>query len=260
MTEKKSKAVKAKPKKTVPVKSDLDKSRKKIQDQTKKPEKLNTKAERPKKRTPAPQKKQEIKQEEKKVIKETAAEKMISSKIVERKTKSSRINKILASRAKELSEQVIDERVISETIEVVEFVLAYEQYGIESSYIREVFSMKEYTQIPGTPGFVLGVVNVRGQILSVVDVKKFFGLPTGGLSDLNRVVICSYNDMEVGVLADIIKGVRIVKLEDIQSSLPTINDARAEYIKGVTEEGLVILDIEKLFSQSKLIVNDEVEA
>ena len=186
------------------------------------------------------------------------------SKISERIMNSSKLNKknlkILKNRAKELSEITVEQEMSEDFIELVEFVLAYEQYGIASSFIREVFSMKEFTPIPSTPNFVLGVINVRGQIISVIDIKKFFGLPTGGISDLNRVVICHTEDMEVGILADSIKGVRIVPVDIIQASMPTLNDARAEYIKGVTEEGLVVLDIKKLLSSNKLVVYDEIEA
>lgn len=268
---KKSKPVKGKSGKTGSVKPAAKKSEKKVdtkktagkKPEAKKPEKAksrNVVKKIPKSPENKPKKAASIKQEVKSISEKPFEPDMSSVQKPKTGAAHSRIQKILASRAKELSELSAEDQISSDTIEVVEFVLAYEQYGIESGYIREVFSMKEYTQIPGTPPFVLGVVNVRGQILSVVDIKKFFGLPTGGLSDLNRVVICSYEDMEVGILADIIKGVRIIRIDDIQNSLPTINDARAEYIKGVTDEGLVILDIEKLLSQSRLIVNDEVEA
>jgi len=119
--------------------------------------------------------------------------------------------------------------------------------------------MKEFTPIPGTPNFVMGIINIRGQIISIIDIKKFFGLPEKGLTDLNRVIIADYNDMEVGILADIILGVRNIAINEIQPSLPTLTEIRSKYLKGITRDGVVILDIVKLLSDPKLIISSEVE-
>jgi len=170
-----------------------------------------------------------------------------------------RTKKILESRARELAEIPVYDVFHAESTEVVEFVLSYEHYGIESLYVQEVTSMKEFTPIPGTPPFVMGIINVRGHIVSIIDIRKYFSLPSSGLSDLNRVIIVEHGPMEMGILADSIAGVRMLTKEQIHHSLPTLNDARAEYIKGVTAEGLILLDMDKLLSDSKLIVYEEVE-
>jgi len=92
---------------------------------------------------------------------------------------------ILKKRAQVLARAPKREDEAGECLEVVEFLLAYEQYGIESSYIREVYPLKDLTPLPCTPPFVLGIINVRGQILSVIDLKKIFDLPQKGLTELN---------------------------------------------------------------------------
>jgi purine-binding chemotaxis protein CheW len=168
--------------------------------------------------------------------------------------------KILKNRAKELSEELKDETIFENEIEVVEFVLAWEKYGIESSFVREVYPMKEFTPVPHTPNFVMGIVNVRGQIISIIDIKKFFELPEKGLTDLNRVIIVEYNGIEVGILADLIAGVKNIPIDKIQPSLPTLTEIRSRYLKGITQEKVVILDIVKLLSDPKLIVQNEIEA
>src|SRR5687767_5098134 len=73
-------------------------------------------------------------------------------------------------------------------IEIVEFMLAHEKYGIEAVFVREVFPLKDYTAIPGTPAFVLGVINVRSQIVSVIDIREILSLPQSGITDLNKVI------------------------------------------------------------------------
>src|SRR5262245_16822662 len=95
---------------------------------------------------------------------------------------------ILKARAKILAQE--PEHVIETeaALEVVEFRLAQERYGIESSCIREVYPLKEITPVPCTPSFVVGIINLRGQILSVIDLKKFFKLPDQAVTSYKVIV------------------------------------------------------------------------
>ncbi len=174
--------------------------------------------------------------------------------------------KILKARAKTLAKESVKRGVVEESIKVLEFQLAHEKYAVESVYIREVLPLKELTPLSCTPPFVLGIINVRGQILSVLDIKKFFDLPEKGLTQLNKVIILrsekpalsKAEGMEFGILADEIVGVQSILTGDLQPSLPTLTGIREEYLKGVTKEGLVLLDSDKLLSDKNIIVNEEV--
>ncbi len=166
---------------------------------------------------------------------------------------------ILKVRAEALARESETEKSSQGYLEVVEFLLAYERYGVESSYVREVYPLKEFTPLPCTPPFVLGVMNVRGQVLSVIDLKRLFDLPEKGLSDLNKVIIVHDDKMEFGILADAILGVRFVPLEEIHPPLPTLTGIREMYLKGVTRDRVVILDGGKLTSDKGIIVHEEVE-
>lgn len=170
------------------------------------------------------------------------------------------ISRILKERAKLLAREPKKEEVNAEAIEILEFLLAYERYGIETSFVREVYPLKELTPLPYTPPFVLGITNVRGQIVSIIDVKKFFDLPERGLTDLNKAIILHNDEMEFGILADVINGVRWIAKKEIQPSLPTLTGIRQDYLKGVTAERLVILDAERLLSDNKMVVHEEVGA
>ncbi|MBI3068026.1 MAG: purine-binding chemotaxis protein CheW [Betaproteobacteria bacterium] len=164
--------------------------------------------------------------------------------------------KILKARTEALAREPERGEAAGESIEILEFRLAYESYGIESSFVREVCPLKDFTPVPCTPPFVLGIVNVRGQVLSVVDLKKFFELPEKGLSDLNKVIIVHSPDTEFGILADAVTGVRTVSAVEIQPSLPTLTGIRQEYLKGVTGERLVILDGAKLLADDKMRIHE----
>jgi purine-binding chemotaxis protein CheW len=165
--------------------------------------------------------------------------------------------KILHARARLLAkERKSDEKSPESQLEVVEFLLASEHYCIESKYIREIHALSEFTPLPGTPAFVLGLANIRGQILSIIDIKKLFDLPEKGLTDLNKVIIVRTNQMELGILADVVLGVRNLALDQFQNSLPTLTGIRAEYLKGITKDPMVVLDVEAILSDEKIIVNE----
>ena len=166
--------------------------------------------------------------------------------------------KILRERALTIAQVREEEPAASEIIEIVEFQLSSERYGVESSYVREVYSLKELTPLPCTPSFLLGVVNVHGQIISVIDIRKFFDLPAEGLTDINNIIIVGKEKMELAILTDAITGMRSMSLQDIQPSLPTLTGIRAEYLKGVTNERLVILDVLKILSDKTITVHEEI--
>jgi purine-binding chemotaxis protein CheW len=167
--------------------------------------------------------------------------------------------KLLRARAQALAREPAREETARGTLAIVEFLLAYETYAIESSYVREVYPLKTFTPLPCTPPFVRGIINIRGQILSIVDLKNFFDLPEKGLTDLNKVIVVHHANMAFGILADALLGVRSIPLGHVQPSLPTLTGIRAAYLKGVTGERLVILDAAKLLADKGLIVLEEVE-
>lgn len=166
------------------------------------------------------------------------------------------IRKILKNRARVFAREPVDSDENVESIDVLEFRLASESYAIELSFIQEVYPLKALTAVPGVPPFILGIVNVRGKIYSVMDIKKFFELPEKGLSDLNKVIIVQHDGIEFGILADLITGVRTVSLKDIQPPLSTLTGIRQEYLKGITSGQLIMLDAEKILTDKTLIVNE----
>ena len=167
---------------------------------------------------------------------------------------------ILRTRARSLAAGgKAEARSPQQILEVVEFVLGPEHYGIESCHIREIHPLNEFTPLPCTPSFVLGLVNVRGQILSIINIKRLFDLPEKGLTDLNKLIIVHANHLELGILADAIVGVRGIALEELHPALPTLTGVREDYLKGITKDPLVVLDIARILSDEKILVKDEVD-
>ena len=166
---------------------------------------------------------------------------------------------VLKSRARALARQPAPRVAAESMLEVVEFGLAHERYALPTDAVSEVHPLDQLTSVPCTPAFVRGLVNVRGRIFPVIDLKKFFDLPEQGITDLHRILLVQTDEMEFGLLADTIAGVRKIALATIQPSLPTLTGIRAEYLKGVTADRLVILDPAAILADPRIIVHEEVD-
>ncbi len=163
---------------------------------------------------------------------------------------------IFRARAAKFSKPVNPEDNASEIIELVVFTLAYETYAVQSSFVSEVYPLIEIVPVPRTPAFILGIINVRGRIISIVDLKHFFELPSKGITEFNKVIILHYKDKEFGILADTVLGIQTTEVNRIQHSLALLTGVRAQYLMGVTNDPIVILDGEKLLSDPKMIISD----
>jgi len=168
--------------------------------------------------------------------------------------------KILRARAKALALEPKIKDTAGTNLKIVGFLINGEKYAVESAYVSEVCPLKDLTPLPCTPPFVLGIINIRGQILSVVDIKKFLGLPGKGSTVLNKAIIVYTDEIEFAIPADVITGVRSIPQDEIQPLLPTLNNIRAEYLKGMTREQSIVLDIARILSDKRIVVNEEVEA
>ncbi len=166
--------------------------------------------------------------------------------------------RIFRKRAELLARETDQHEREEEQIDVVEFILSGEQYAIESAYVNAAHSMKDLTQLPCTPPFVLGVVNMRGKILSVIDLRVFFELPRRALSDLNMLIVLQNDTMKFAILADVIVGSRRIPRTSLLATLPTLTGIRAEYLLGITPERLVVLDGGKVLCDSRMVVHEEV--
>jgi purine-binding chemotaxis protein CheW len=161
----------------------------------------------------------------------------------------------LRQRARELARVPL--HATARLIELLEFRLADERYAVATRFVQEVHPFDKLTPLPGTPEFVLGVVNARGRILPVFDLKKLFDLPEQGLADMHQIVFVRVADVEIGILADLVVGVMRLDVAHLQPSLPTLTGIRAQYLEGVTAERLVVLDLPQILGDPKIIVATE---
>jgi purine-binding chemotaxis protein CheW len=137
--------------------------------------------------------------------------------------------------------------------QLVVFDLNKEAYGVDISAVREIIRMQEITRVPRAPQFVEGVINLRGKVIPVVDLRTRFGMPRGERKSENRTVVMDMAGEEVGMVVDAVTEVSRVSASSIEppSSVITTNDSA--YLTGIvkTKEKLIILlDIAKVIALS----------
>jgi purine-binding chemotaxis protein CheW len=165
---------------------------------------------------------------------------------------------LLRARARDLARPVAGEPRGEDEREVVQFAVARQRLAVETAHVREVCRFQDLTPVPCTPPFVCGIVNVRGQILTVLDLRRLLDLPDPGLIDRQHVVIVHADGVELGLLADGTPRVCRVRTADIQPPPPTLAGAGSVYLRGVTADGLALLDVVRLLADPNIAVHQEV--
>ena len=165
-------------------------------------------------------------------------------------------HQILKERARILAQKTDVEK--ADELEVLIFTLSDENYAFETFEVKEVVKVYEITPLPSTPDFLKGIVNVRGEILSVIDIRLFFNLENAFLNKSFDVIIIQCGNKVLGILADKINGVSNIPKINMQSSLPTLNVERHKYLKGISNKRVVILDAKNILNDKNLIIDNEI--
>ncbi len=166
---------------------------------------------------------------------------------------------ILRARAEQLARRT-DATTSGATFSAVLFRLGKETYGVELSFVQDVHHLKEITPLPGTPAFVLGIVNVRGQIYSVLNLKSLLDLPLGTAAEAQHIIMLSTPEMSFGIAVDAIAGVRSIPLNALLPPPPALTGLQADYVKGVTTDTIILLDAAVILSDPRLIVQETVSS
>lgn len=140
-----------------------------------------------------------------------------------------------------------------DALTVLAFALGKEQFGIEIRHVRMVRVLPKVTPVPGVPRFYPGVVNLRGQIITVFDLSKFFGGSGADAAPAREVVIIQVNNLQLGLLTTHVHGVQTLQRQAIQAV------DYIQYAHGVTSQRLVVLDMEALCEDERLIVGGQEE-
>ena len=139
-------------------------------------------------------------------------------------------------------------------IQLVTFRLKDETYGINVMQVQEVLRVSEIAPVPGAPAYVLGIINLRGNVVTVIDTRIRFGLNSTEPDDTSRIVIIESDQQVVGILVDSVAEVIELQQSDIDSAPSIGSEDSARYIQGVAsrdEDLLIVVDLNKLLSDQE---------
>jgi purine-binding chemotaxis protein CheW len=162
--------------------------------------------------------------------------------------------KILQARAGRLAAAPIADVPAQETIAVLPFRLGREKYGIETRFAREVIRLTSFTAIPGAPDFLVGVANLRGEILPVFDLMRFFGFASSGLMDRSRVIVVGAAASEFGIIADTVQEVTDLARDAFVADSAIAPERGRDCIRGVTPDATIVLDGAALIAEPRLFI------
>lgn len=161
---------------------------------------------------------------------------------------------ILIRRAQEIAKPYSNENGKHENIIVLVFLLSGEKYAVEMKYVREVTILRSLTTLPGTPDYILGIISIRGKILSVTDLRVFLNLYRHGISDYNKIIVLEWDKMEIAILADQVEGMQIMDLNNLSETPPTIHGIGKEYLFGVFPGTIIFINAKTVLGDPRLIV------
>ena len=168
------------------------------------------------------------------------------------------VARILRARAQALARPSEAIETTSEVMDVLVFTVAEERYGIETVHILEVIPLQGLTLLPGAPPVFLGVVNSRGRILPVVDLRRLFGLAGQGVGEGSRAVVMDVAEVAFGIYADAVASIVRVGSAHLAPPPATLGAGRQRLIRGITGDMVAVVDVEAMARDPRIVVNEEV--
>ena len=164
--------------------------------------------------------------------------------------------KVLKERARHLALPL--NKTVGEQLYVLQFISQNRVYALEGAFINEVAPLGQMTPLPGVPSFVLGVVNLHGRIVALLDLQSILGVAEPEASSANNIIVLQGVASEFGFLADVIIGFVSIPIADLQIPLPPSASSGVSYVESMTIDGVTLLGAEKLLLDISLIVKEYV--
>ena len=147
-------------------------------------------------------------------------------------------------------QQALDDPIL----QWVTFRLDNETYGINVMQVQEVLRYSEIAPVPGAPSYVMGIINLRGNVVTVIDTRQRFGLQPDEITDQSRIVIIEAEGLVVGIFVDAVSEVVYLRQSEIEAPPSVGNDEGGQFIQGVchkNDELLILVELNKFLSDSE---------
>ncbi len=149
----------------------------------------------------------------------------------------------------------MSEANLSNELKVIVFQLKDEEYGVEVDKVRSIERMQHITRVPRTTEFVKGVINLRGVVTPIIDLRNRFGIEEIGTTESTRIIIVAVGTMEVGLIVDAANDVVDIPTELVEPPPQVVGGLEAEYLRGVAKMDkrlLILLNLDKVLNPKDL--------
>lgn len=165
---------------------------------------------------------------------------------------------LLQERTQQLSQHSLGEDELEETMAVAILQLPPERYAVPIQQVQEIEQFRSITRVPGLDGRWCGVVNLRGSMYSVLDLRNYLGLPPGDSPQHEKkIALLAGEEMHLGVLVDHVEEIRQIPVSQISPPPHIAQGVYREAIQGVTSDMITVIDVEGLLSDPSLLVGKE---
>ena len=150
---------------------------------------------------------------------------------------------------------MVEEARAAEELQLVVFSLGREEFAVEVTQVREIMRMEEITRMPKSPHFVEGIINLRGQIIAVIDLAKRLNLESAERTGESRIIVVEAEDVKVGMIVDSVSEVLRVRMDAVEPSPTLAADISAAYLQGVVKQDnrlIILLDLAKVLSLDEM--------
>jgi len=149
----------------------------------------------------------------------------------------------------------------SKEMKVIVFQLMEKEYAVSVDVVESIEKLISITRVPKTPSYIKGVINLRGVVTPIVDLRERFGMEVKTLDDSSRIIIVSLDEFEVGLIVDAANDVIDIPIDSIEPQPEVVGSIESEFISGVAKVGkrlLVMLNLEKVLQPVKRVTTDEI--
>ena len=158
---------------------------------------------------------------------------------------------------------MLDQKEIVSEVKVIVFRLKDEEYGVEVNQVKSIEKLEHITRVPRTPKFVKGVINLRGVVTPIIDLRNRFGLEDSGYSEASRIIIVAVGELEVGLIVDAANDVIDIESSLVADPPEIVGGIKAKYIRGIAtledRRLLVMLNLPEVLSKYELMQLENLE-
>ncbi len=152
---------------------------------------------------------------------------------------------------------------MADDMQLVVFDLDNEEYGVEIGQVREIIKMEEISKIPRAPNYIEGVINLRGQVTTVISLRKKFELEQKEVDQYTRIIVAEIDGLTLGITVDAVNEVLKLPTKNIEPTPAIVaNDVDTRYIRGIgklDDRLLILLDINRIMNEDELEQMDNLD-